>query len=1094
MTLETVASEEFQEDDKFLEEGEEAEDLGALGLPKRQNSFQYRNKDLRTSRRMENATFKEEVVYDYDLKNFVHEKPMREWRFTLPSMNQPIIMNPVTTLIGIVPLWTATIWCMASPDEALDTFVTTRGNIARSFTWFVIITKPLSLFFLLWITYKYGDIKFGGRDAKPEFGNFEYFAMIFTTGVGVGMYYYGVSEPLWHQSSHWFAEAGYRSQDEIDQMAIVLTIYHWGFHAYTPYLTVAIATSLASYRFRLPLIFRSTFYPILGEYTWGYLGDLIDGISIVVTIAGICTSLGLGAIQMAAGVQRIGWLDSDLSEEETTDAQIVIIWLVTILTTASVLMGLSRGILYLSMLAFGLGIILSMAIFMMDQSAYLMNLMIQTVGYYFQIAIFQLPFHTDAYGQLRSGEGRATDGNASATWWFDAWTVFYWNWWVAWSVFVGLFVTRISYGRTLREITLYSLVAPVVYLWSWFCIWGGAGLRQARQALEMEQLGVTYFNDTEYYQSTENPLCYDVPQNDVMVEGVEDPIFTNYVPGVTPVCKFETTATAAFNVLYSFSFPQEWDTGYGPYLSVIFLIALATYFATSSDSGSLVTDILAANGRHNTHWIQRMFWALTEASVATALLSAGGSSALTALQAASIICGLPYTVILMFLLQSIWSMCEQAQDESRIHYELPRRQFIMPSYGGVFNVFEYLASFGRVHTARVVLGLDLPSNFQVTEFFTALFLPFLPLQDIVFTMYPKDHSRLTNCLLLMTYTICFFFWAVAFPMAIFKFPSMEYWGWAAYGVCTFLLAKMKNNVRARKRLHGNFIGDILSSLLVYPQVLTQIRIELLEYGSEQVTEDKHTKTKFRVSAAKQKGDNHKDLLGGASESVRSSRTRKNRQIGDNSESTRPRRRRNSKKDLLDDDSVASTALSVHSRNQPNPKRDFADDDASMQRSGHRRNNKQDFLDDDSSAALSVNSGHKRNSKSYFMDEANASGALSLSSRTPVHDAKASRRSDILTESASKESLLSTDNISTTKQNKRQQASRNSSNSSKTPPGIRTTAAPVRKSADDVRAELALFRQSQHGRTKPQKQKQSNPPPLEQAPPKEEKAVPGVVDC
>ena len=196
-------------------------------------------------------------------------------------------------------------------------------------------------------------------------------------------------------------------------------------------------------------LFTRTQKPLLGEYTWGYLGDVIDGMSIVVTIGGICTSLGLGAIQMAAGAQRVGWLGEGLSEDETTNAQIVIIWLITIMTTASVLVGLSLGIRYLSLLgecnrrqtpssrgpgispnlycmkAFGLGIMLTLVVFMMDHTAYLMNLTVQTLGNYIQYALLQLPFHTDAFGQLSSGEGRAVDGHASATWWFDAWTVFY---------------------------------------------------------------------------------------------------------------------------------------------------------------------------------------------------------------------------------------------------------------------------------------------------------------------------------------------------------------------------------------------------------------------------------------------------------------------------------------------------------------------------------------------------------------------------------------------------------------------------------------------------------------------------------------------
>jgi choline-glycine betaine transporter len=189
------------------------------------------------------------------------------------------------------------------------------------------------------------------------------------------------------------------------------------------YLTVAVSISLASFRFKLPMTFRSGFYPILGEYTWGWMGDLIDGFSIVVTVAGVCTSLGLGAIQISTGLQRIGWVDAVLTD--LFDIQTATIWIITLIATISVMTGVDVGIKYLSILAFSSGMTLTFVVFMMDDSSYILNLMVQTFGYYFQTSIWQLQFHTDAFGQLREGEGRAVDGAAAATWWFDAWTIFY---------------------------------------------------------------------------------------------------------------------------------------------------------------------------------------------------------------------------------------------------------------------------------------------------------------------------------------------------------------------------------------------------------------------------------------------------------------------------------------------------------------------------------------------------------------------------------------------------------------------------------------------------------------------------------------------
>jgi choline-glycine betaine transporter len=212
----------------------------------------------------------------------------------------------------------------------------------------IIVIRPLSFFFLLFVSYKYGHIKLGRKDEEPEYSGITYFSMIFSAGVAVGIFYFGVSEPLWHQSSNWYANAGYRSQDEIDQFAMNMTIHHWGLCAWSVYVTVALCAGLAAYRFKLPLTFRSCFYPILGEYTWGWIGDLIDGFSIVVSVAGVCTSLGLGAIQITSGLQRIGWINEDLTDEEKTNVQTVTIWIITMIATASVITGLNAGIRYLS--------------------------------------------------------------------------------------------------------------------------------------------------------------------------------------------------------------------------------------------------------------------------------------------------------------------------------------------------------------------------------------------------------------------------------------------------------------------------------------------------------------------------------------------------------------------------------------------------------------------------------------------------------------------------------------------------------------------------------------------------------------------------
>jgi hypothetical protein len=218
----------------------------------------------------------------------------------------------------------------------------------------------------------------------------------------------------------------------------------------------------------------------------------------------------------------------------------------------------------------------------------------------------------------------------------------------------SLYCPHLPWSHCSREVIIYSLLIPVLYCILWFSVWGGVAIRQTRQGLELEVLGENYFNDSRYFLVPGSDFCYDVPQTTLYdPNNASTPVFQNFLPGVTPVCQFDETnaEAAAYNVLYSFSFPDTFaGEGLGPTMSVIFII----YFATSSDSGSLIVNHLASDGRKKHHWVQRLFWAVTEGAVATALLTAGGSDALAAVQAGSGIAGLPFVFLICYLMQSIW--------------------------------------------------------------------------------------------------------------------------------------------------------------------------------------------------------------------------------------------------------------------------------------------------------------------------------------------------------------------------------------------------------------------------------------------------------
>lgn len=405
---------------------------------------------------------------------------------------------------------------------------------------------------------------------------------------------------------------------------------------------------------------------------------------------------------------------------------------------------------------------------------------------------------------------------------------------VAWACFVGIFIARISKNRSLRQIIISVFLAPTAYGLIWFSIMGGIGLRQQRQAAELQVLGEEYYGDAEYYHDGSSRPCYDVPQEDVVVNGTT--IFTNTLPGVTPVCEFDSSSSSSswFNVMYSFSYPGGDFGGFGPFLSGFSIFALAIYFITSSDSGSLVVDILASNGAMKHHWIQRVFWAFTEGAVATALLVAGGSDALGALQAASIVFGLPYNLFLFIMCASIVRMCqviesEQLDDSGIVDADimLPEKTWSLPVFGGIFNIFEFMVSLGNVHPARKSKGMDLPSQEHVVGFFKNLFLPFVTLHSIYSTVDTKNQHVRTNAISTFFYFALFLAMIALFVCGVINHGFVAL-GWACFFTNACILTSLRLHVREKLAIRGNIIWDFLASSFFYPQVLTQMDLQLKE--------------------------------------------------------------------------------------------------------------------------------------------------------------------------------------------------------------------------------------------------------------------------
>jgi choline-glycine betaine transporter len=777
--------------------------------------------------------------------------------------------NPLTSFIGISVLLGLVIWCAVDPDGSKEGMVDMKTDVSEYWTWFYIGTQGFWLLFIVYIGYYYGHIKLGAPDEEPEFSDMSYFTMLFAAGVAVGLFFYGVSEPLWHSDSfhgtasypNRFSGAGYHTMNEVDLYAMTLTYFHWGLAAWAPYLVVAVAASLGTYNFGLPLTMRSTLYPVLGEHTWGWMGDFIDGFTIITVVSGVCTSLGLGAMQLVTGMRMLNFID-ETKDPDNTNAEVVTIWCVTVLATISVVSGLDVGIKLLSYLAFFLGTSLWFLVLVMDKTSFMLNLMVEGTGSY----ISWMPFMTmacDSFAQLGVGEGHDPNNLGAYQNWMNDWSIFYFAWWTAWASFVGLFIARISRGRTLGSLIVFTLIGPFLYIILWFSVFGGAGIRQARVAAELIDLG-TMQGDAAMYLDAGSTSCYTAPDSISFTDSITGTT-TNWeytMKGINPNCILDVSDSdsAWFNVLNSFY-------GVGNFLSGLSLVAIAIYFITSSDSGSLVVDQLASNGRYDHHWVQRVIWATVEGSVATGLIASGGKDSLQALQAGSIIAGLPFTLILLYCCYSIVRFCDHINTAGRM---LPgakggeelsttvlktqfhrfslfeggmNSDFKIPLLGGVFNYFEYFFSWGSINT-KLIDFVPMPTN-DVLYTLAKGFLPMWSYHEIETKLDPKNKAQGLTWFKTMVISLFFIGWIICWSIPKDTEQGMNAFGWLFFISQAIMIGVQRYQVRGVHNIEGHMTWDILAAIGIWPQVFCQMEMQFILVPDKQLDEEKNVDMRKR---------------------------------------------------------------------------------------------------------------------------------------------------------------------------------------------------------------------------------------------------------
>ena len=476
------------------------------------------------------------------------------------QLNKKVFASASAIIIALM------LYTVALPEQAQSLFTLIQSSIVDNGSWFYVLTVAFIFFFVIFLGLsRYGDIRLGPDHATPDYSMLTWLSMLFAAGMGIGLMFFGVAEPLMHYLSPPTADKG---TVEAVQEAMKMTFFHWGLHAWAIYAIVALVLAYFSYRHSLPLTLRSALYPLIGERIYQWPGHLVDVFAVVSTVFGVATSLGLGASQVNSGFGYLFGIDVSVTN------QIIIMIVIVGLAVVSVATGLDKGIKILSETNMVLAVILLLLIFVLGPTVFLLQAYLQNIGDYIADIVHNT-FNLFAY--------KKTD-------WIGGWTIFYWGWWLAWAPFVGLFIARISRGRTIREFIIGVMLIPTVFTLFWMTIFGNSAI--------------------------------DLVHNQGVVELGE--------------MVSKDSSVALFVFLENFPLSTV--------LSFFSVLMIVIFFVTSCDSGAMVVDMLCSHGSNNTPLWQRVYWAVGIGVVAAILLLAGG---LNALQTMTIASALPFAIVLL---------------------------------------------------------------------------------------------------------------------------------------------------------------------------------------------------------------------------------------------------------------------------------------------------------------------------------------------------------------------------------------------------------------------------------------------------------------
>lgn len=482
--------------------------------------------------------------------------------------NPPVFYGATAILLLLVA------YAVLFAADASARFAALQSGIVANMSWYYVLVVAIVLVSVIVIgVSRYGEIKLGPEHAEPDYNFASWLAMLFSAGMGIGLLFFGVAEPVMHYLDPPVGETG---TIEAAHEAMSVTFFHWGLHAWSIYAAVALILAYFSYRHKLPLTLRSALYPLIGERIYGPIGHAVDVFAIVGTVCGVATTLGFGVLQINSGLNYLFGLPVG------PGMQVLLIVVTTLLATISVVAGLDTGIKRLSQLNMSLALLMLLLILVLGGTVYLLQMFVQNIGDYLSTLVFRT-FNLYAY--------EPTD-------WLGGWTIFYWGWWMSWSPFVGLFIARISRGRTIREFLIGAMLVPALLTMLWMTVFGNSAIHM------------------------------------ILDEGL-----TSLAQAVSA-----DQSVALFQFLQQLPFSQLF--------SGVAILMVVVFFVTSADSGALVVNMLSSHGRDDTPVWQRIFWAGLIGVVAISLLLVGG---LQSLQTAAIASALPFSVILLVALYGLIS-------------------------------------------------------------------------------------------------------------------------------------------------------------------------------------------------------------------------------------------------------------------------------------------------------------------------------------------------------------------------------------------------------------------------------------------------------